>query len=88
MVWWVDVSAVFYMCENMLVTDVDVRRWWWDRSVLKRVDKVKFAGCSTRRDKQLHMVGYLLELGYDLLLAQQDNVSQSPGFETCLGVFG
>jgi len=34
------------------------------------------------------MVGYLCELAYDLALTPSDNVSQSPGFETPLGVFG
>ena len=38
--------------------------------------------------KQLHMVGYLCELVYDLGLAPGDNVSQSPGFETPFGIFG
>ena len=40
------------------------------------------------RDKQLHMVGYLFELFYDLMIAPRNNVSCSPGFETCLGIFG
>ena len=40
------------------------------------------------QDKQLHMVGYLFELFYDLMIAPRHNVSQSPGFETPLGVFG
>lgn len=38
--------------------------------------------------KQLHMVGYLFELIYDLMLAPDDNVSCSPGFESPLGIFG
>ena len=32
-------------------------------------------------DKQLILVDYLLELGYDLLTPERDNVSESPGFE-------
>jgi hypothetical protein len=35
-------------------------------------------------DKQLHIVGYLFELCYDIAL----NVSQSPGFESFVGEFG
>jgi hypothetical protein len=34
------------------------------------------------------MVGFLFELGYDLMIADGDNVSESPGFEPCLGIFG
>ena len=60
----------------------------WPPSVLEKVNKVKFAGCSSIEDKQLHMVGYLFELFYDLLIEPAANVSQSPGFETCLGIFG
>ena len=62
--------------------------FYWDDEVLRHVGNVKFAGCSTLQEKQLHMVGYLTELGYDLLIAQANNVSGSPGFEPCLGVFG
>ena len=34
--------------------------------------------------KQLNMVGYLIEIFYDLCLAPGDNVSMNPGFERCL----
>jgi hypothetical protein len=33
------------------------------------------------QDNQLHMVSYLLELGYDLMLSREWNVSTQPGFE-------
>ena len=39
-------------------------------------------------EKQLVMVGFLLELGYDLIINNDDNVSKSPGFEPYLGIFG
>ena len=54
----------------------------------KQMEKVKFGGESTLKGKQLHCLGYLMELAYDLALAPRDNVSSSPGFETCLGNFG
>jgi hypothetical protein len=60
----------------------------WPADVLQYVAKVKFAGCTTLVQKQLHMVGYLFELHYELLLAPRHDVSSNPGFETCLGVFG
>jgi hypothetical protein len=49
---------------------------------------VNFANAKDIKAKQLHMVGYLCELVYDLALTPGDNVSQSPGFETPLGIFG
>jgi hypothetical protein len=39
-------------------------------------------------EKQIHMVGYLFEMLYDLMIAPGANVSQSPGFESCLHVYG
>ena len=35
------------------------------------------------KEKQLRMAGYLFELVYDLLISPRDNVSESPGFESC-----
>ena len=42
---------------------------------------------STNREKnivemQLNMVGYLIELVYDLMISPLSNVSESPGFES------
>jgi hypothetical protein len=34
------------------------------------------------------MVAYLCELAYDIALSPDHNVSESPGFETPLGIFG
>jgi hypothetical protein len=34
------------------------------------------------RQERLHMVAYLCELGYDLMIAPGANISKSPGFET------
>ena len=45
------------------------------------------SGCSTIEEKQLVIVGYALELVDDLMIAVSENVSQSPGFESCLGIF-
>jgi hypothetical protein len=42
---------------------------------------------SALNDKKLHMVAYLCELGYDLMLAPGANTSKSPGFEMPLGAF-
>ena len=53
----------------------------------KRIERVNFQGENTLKGKQLHCLGYLMELAYDLALASRDNVSSSPGFETCIGFF-
>ena len=34
------------------------------------------------------VISYLFELGYDLALSPENNVSRSPGFESILGIFG
>jgi hypothetical protein len=60
----------------------------WSKDAMNKTAKAKFAGCKTLQEKQLHMVGYLFELFYDLMLSSEINVSRSPGFEMCLGVFG
>mmetsp|Transcript_39644 Transcript_39644/g.58855 ORF Transcript_39644/g.58855 Transcript_39644/m.58855 type:complete len:146 (-) Transcript_39644:15-452(-) len=38
-------------------------------------------GQTSLKDMQLHMVAYMLELSYDLLLATGNNVSTQPGYE-------
>jgi hypothetical protein len=60
----------------------------WSPEMLERIGNVNFANAKDIKAKQLHMVGYLCELVYDLALTPGDNVSQSPGFETPLGIFG
>mmetsp|Transcript_43463 Transcript_43463/g.73934 ORF Transcript_43463/g.73934 Transcript_43463/m.73934 type:complete len:596 (-) Transcript_43463:239-2026(-) len=60
----------------------------WSASALTRVAAVNFPGSLTLKEKQLHMVGYLFELAYDLMISPRENVSRSPGFETPLGIFG
>ena len=70
------------------ITNVDDGLFIWDEYSLKRIEKLQLSGCSNVREKQLVMVGYALELVYDLMIAVSDNVSQSPGFESCLGIFG
>jgi hypothetical protein len=60
----------------------------WSAEMLERIGAVNFQNAKDLKAKQLHMVGYLCELVYDLALAPGDNVSQSPGFETPLGIFG
>jgi len=62
--------------------------FFWSDETLRRLSNINFAGDASIRTKQLHATGYLIELYYDLLIAPCDNISKSPGFETCLGTFG
>jgi hypothetical protein len=58
----------------------------WDAKVIVELRKRSRGG--EFQEKQLHLVGYLFELCYDLALSPNDNVSQNPGFETFIGEFG
>jgi hypothetical protein len=60
----------------------------FDDAAKENCAKVKFQGIDAVQHKQLHLVAYLCELGYDLALSPNHNVSRSPGFETPLGIFG
>ena len=60
----------------------------WSKDMLEKVDKLQLSACTELKDKQLVMIGFLFELGYDLIINSDDNVSESPGFEPCLGIFG
>ena len=42
----------------------------------------------TNIEKYQEYIAYLLELGYDLAIYPDNNVSRSPGFESFLGIFG
>jgi len=46
------------------------------------------AGSYTREQKQLAMVAYAAELFYDLMIPARHNTSESPGFETAIGIYG
>ena len=62
----------------------------WPSNVMKAVTNVNFKATNARniQGKQLEMVGYFFELLYDLSLSSDHNASESPGFETPLGIFG
>ena len=63
------------------------RIFHFDEEYDKKIEKVNFSGCSSLKDKKIHMIAYLAELAYDLALDPSSNVSKNPGFETPLGVF-
>ncbi len=60
----------------------------WSKTALDHLSDVNFPGCASLTDKRRVMASYLFELVYELCIAPDHNVSQSPGFETPLGVFG
>ena len=52
-----------------------------------KIEGVNFRGATSLTAKQMHMVGYLFELAYDLCIDYVANVSLNPGFEMALGVW-
>jgi hypothetical protein len=60
----------------------------WSNGVIQRIKDLQLSTCTELQDKKLNMVGFLLLLGYDLMINSDDNVSKSQGFEPCLGIFG
>ena len=55
-------------------------------SILPGLNILRSRGATgTLGEKQLHLVGYLMELSYDLCIALKNNVSENPGFESFLG---
>ena len=52
----------------------------------EKIHNVKFRG-KTPDEKMLDMIAYQFEIVYDLTICPMDNVSESAGFESCLGVF-
>lgn len=53
----------------------------WDNNCIDSLNKCERGGETSLQDKPYHMVVYLLELGYDLMLSAGMNVSTMPGFE-------
>ena len=72
------------------ITEIEENKgiFTWSNDVIERVNKLNLSYCKDLEEKQLVMVDFLLELGYDLMINRNDNVSESPGFEPCVGIFG
>ena len=60
----------------------------WGNGYMEKIKNVNFKGCMMTTEKQLHFIAYLWELGFDLMISPENNVSESPGFEVPFGVFG
>ena len=53
---------------------------------MEKIERIRFGRPSNKLKteiKKRHMVSYLAELTYDLAICATDNVSESPGFESC-----
>ena len=52
----------------------------WDKKTLEKLGKNAVLG-GTMKEKKLSMIAFLIEIGYDLMLSNEHNVSTSPGFK-------
>jgi hypothetical protein len=59
---------------------------WRSKVELAKIKASNIKGAHTLEEKQLHFVGFAMELFYDLLLSPSLNISQAPGYEGPLGV--
>ena len=75
-------------CTSKIVLGKDERtRSLFDWSnYIEKLESTTIRGCTTLKEKQLVVVGYFLELCYDLCISPRSNVSNNPGFEAILGV--
>ena len=54
----------------------------WSEDIIDSLNRRRQANVQTSlKDTQLHMVAYMLELSYDLLLGASNNISTQPGYE-------
>ena len=73
--------------KNVLTKDVDEGGVLFISKLDKeKIHNVNFRG-RTPDEKILDMIAYQFEIAYDLTICPMDNVSESAGFESCLGVF-
>lgn len=65
----------------------------WCILILSELEKAKITsskvdGRMSDIEKFHTILAYQFEIGYDLAIASGDNVSESPGFESFIGIFG
>jgi hypothetical protein len=65
---------------GLIETDEGKGIFSWDKRVMDCLAGSTKLG-DRMRDRQLCMVAYLFELGYDLMIAPKFNLSRMPGFE-------
>ena len=50
-----------------------------------KINNLKCRSHKSEQEKRIEVISYLFELAYDLAISYHDNVSESPGFESCIG---
>jgi hypothetical protein len=65
---------------ELLTNHDEVSLFKWSSNSLKRLKALKWNGDKEQR-KHVHMVGYLVELVYNLSIARDNNMLGSLGFE-------
>ena len=80
----------FNRTENTIgLTSTENNKSIFDWSLyIRKLTTTNMRGANTLRERQLIVVGYFFEMCYDICLSPSHNVSNNPGFETILGVFG
>jgi hypothetical protein len=73
-----DPVAVSVLCSSDAATGI----LQWPTWALNDIDKSSINGAATLELKQLHAVGYLFELAFELMLSPSADLSESPGFES------
>ena len=68
------------MLSGLIETDEGKGIFSWDKTVVDCLTGSTKLG-DIMRDKQLCMVAYLFELGYDLMISLERNLSRMPGSE-------
>ena len=59
----------------------------WTTEIECKLGISKMCGNPSHETKKLHMVGYLIELAFNLYIPNHNNISTNPGFEGCHGCF-
>ena len=59
----------------------------WSQNVKVKLRESNLPGSRNTSDKQLVLIGYFFELGYELMLSPNQDVSENPGFESFLGIY-
>ena len=59
----------------------------WSQNMKVKLGKSTLPGSRNISDKQLLLIGYFFELGYELMLSPNQDVSDNTGFESFLDIY-
>jgi len=57
----------------------------YNKSEANKIISLKSRSHKSEEEKRIEVIAYLFELAYDLAISYHDNVSESMGFESCIG---